>query len=92
VVARELSNGASVLVAEQPTAGLDVKASEGVHRKMMELKSKGVGILLVSADLDEILKLSDRILVIFEGRIVGEFSRDNCDMQKIARLMLGASA
>lgn len=92
VVARELSNGASVLVAEQPTAGLDVKASEGVHQRMMELKSKGVGILLVSADLDEILKLSDRILVIFEGRIVGEFSRDNCDIQKIARLMLGASA
>ncbi|MCX8181747.1 MAG: ABC transporter ATP-binding protein [Candidatus Methanomethyliaceae archaeon] len=90
VVARELSNGASILIAEQPTAGLDVKASEGVHQKMMELKSKGVGILLVSADLDEIVRLSDRILVIFEGRIVGEFTRDNCDIQKIARLMLGA--
>lgn len=92
VVARELSNGARILVAEQPTAGLDVKASEGVHQKMMELKSKGAGILLVSADLDEVVKLSDRILVIFEGKIVGEFTRDNCDMQKIARLMLGAPA
>lgn len=92
VVARELSNGARILVAEQPTAGLDVKASEAVHQKMMELRSKGVGILLVSADLDEIVKLSDRILVVFEGKVVGEFSRDNLDIQKIARLMLGAPA
>lgn len=92
VVARELSNGASILVAEQPTAGLDVRASEAVHQKMMELRSKGVGILLVSADLDEIVKLSDRILVFFEGRIVGEFTREAIDIHKIAKLMLGAPA
>ncbi|MGC8936507.1 MAG: ABC transporter ATP-binding protein [Candidatus Methanomethylicaceae archaeon] len=92
VVARELSNGAQILVAEQPTAGLDVKASEAVHQKMMELRSKGAGILLVSADLDEIFKLSDRIMVMYEGRIVGEFTRESIDLQKIAKLMLGASA
>jgi len=91
VVARELSNGANIVVAEQPTAGLDVKASEAVHQKLMELRSKGVAALLISADLDEIIKLSDRIVVMYGGKFVGEFTHDSLDIQKLARLMLGSA-
>lgn len=90
IVARELSNGGLVLIAEQPTAGLDIKASEAVHQKLVELRSMGVGILLVSSDLDEIMKLSDRICVIFGGKIVGEFMPENLDVERLSRLMLGA--
>ena len=91
VVARELTQRSNILVAEQPTAGLDVKASEAVHQKLIELKTKGAAVLLVSADLDEIIKLSDRILVIYNGRFVGEFNYDSLDIQKLARMMLGAN-
>ncbi|MBC7120817.1 MAG: ABC transporter ATP-binding protein [Candidatus Methanosuratus sp.] len=90
IVARELSNGGEVLIAEQPTAGLDIKASEAVHQELVALRSKGIGILLVSSDLDEIIKLSDRICVIFGGRIVGEFVPENLDIERLSRLMLGA--
>jgi simple sugar transport system ATP-binding protein len=76
VVAREVSRDPSVLVAAQPTRGLDVGAIEFVHRRLVAEQNEGRAILLVSFELDEILSLSDRILVIYEGRIVGEYSRD----------------
>jgi len=90
VVARELTQGSNIIIAEQPTAGLDVKASQAVHQKLIELRSKGTGVLLVSSDLDEIIRLSDRILVIFNGMFVGEFTRDTLDIQKLAGMMLGS--
>jgi len=90
VVARELSNGAEVVIAEHPTAGLDVKATEAVHDELLELKSRGVAVLLLSADLDEIVKLSDRLLVMYGGRFVGEFPAGCLDMQKLAKMMLGS--
>ncbi|HUQ23649.1 MAG TPA: ABC transporter ATP-binding protein [Gaiellaceae bacterium] len=73
VLAREIDRNPKVLIAAQPTRGLDVGAIEFVHRRLVEERDEGRGILLVSLELDEILSLSDRILVIFEGRIVGEF-------------------
>jgi len=90
VVARELAQGSNIVIAEQPTAGLDVKASQAVHQRLIELRSKGAGVLLVSSDLDEIIKLSDRILVMFNGKFVGEFTHDTLDIQRLARLMLGS--
>jgi simple sugar transport system ATP-binding protein len=90
VVARELQQGSNVIVAEQPTAGLDVKATESVHQRLAELRSKGVGIILVSADLDEIIKLSDRIIVMYNGKFVGEFTHDELDIPKLARMMIGS--
>ena len=72
VLAREFSGEPKVLVAAGPTRGLDVGAIEFVHRRLVEERDEGRGILLVSLELDEILSLSDRILVIFEGRIVGD--------------------
>jgi simple sugar transport system ATP-binding protein len=73
VIAREVSRDPTVLVAAQPTRGLDVGAIEFVHRRLVQERDEGRAILLVSFELDEILSLSDRILVIYEGRIVGEY-------------------
>ncbi len=73
VLAREIDRDPKVLVAGQPTRGLDVGAIEFVHRRLLSERDEGRAILLVSLELDEILSLSDRILVIYEGRIVGEF-------------------
>ena len=76
VVAREVSRDPQVLIAAQPTRGLDVGAIEFVHRRLVQERDEGRGILLVSLELDEILSLSDRILVIYEGQIVGEYGPD----------------
>jgi general nucleoside transport system ATP-binding protein len=76
VIAREVSRDPNLLVAAQPTRGLDVGAIEFVHRRLVQERDEGRAILLVSFELDEILSLSDRILVIYEGRIVGEYPPD----------------
>jgi general nucleoside transport system ATP-binding protein len=76
VVAREVSRNPSVLIAAQPTRGLDVGAIEFVHRRLVEQRDAGKAVLLVSLELEEILSLSDRILVLYEGRIVAEFPPD----------------
>jgi general nucleoside transport system ATP-binding protein len=76
VVAREVSRNPRVLIAAQPTRGLDVGAIEFVHRQLVGERDSGRAVLLVSLELDEILSLSDRILVMYEGRIVGEYKPD----------------
>ena len=73
VIAREVERDPRVLIAAQPTRGLDVGAIEFVHRRLVAERDEGRAILLVSLELEEILSLSDRILVLYEGRIVGEF-------------------
>ena len=73
VLAREIDRDPKVLIAAQPTRGLDVGAIEFVHRRLVEERDEGRGVLLVSLELEEILSLSDRILVMYEGEIVGEF-------------------
>jgi len=88
VVAREIARDPSVLVAAQPTRGLDVGAIEYLHRRLVEERDEGRAILLISLELDEILSLSDRILVIYEGRIVGEHARDTTE-EEIGLEMLG---
>jgi general nucleoside transport system ATP-binding protein len=76
VIAREVSRDPSVLIAAQPTRGLDVGAIEFVHRRLVEQRDAGKAVLLVSLELEEIVSLSDRILVLYEGRIVAEFPPD----------------
>jgi ABC-type uncharacterized transport system ATPase subunit len=76
VIAREVARNPSVLIAAQPTRGLDVGAIEFVHRRLVEQRDAGKAVLLVSLELEEILSLSDRILVLYEGRIVAEFPPD----------------
>jgi simple sugar transport system ATP-binding protein len=76
VLAREIDRDPKVLIAAQPTRGLDVGAIEFVHRRLVEERAEGRAVLLVSLELEEILSLADRILVLYEGRIVGEFAPD----------------
>ena len=73
ILAREIDRDPKVLIAAQPTRGLDVGAIEFVHRRLIEERDEGRAILLVSLELEETLSLADRILVIFEGEIVGEY-------------------
>ncbi len=88
VAAREIARDPSVLIAAQPTRGLDVGAIEYLHRRLVAERDEGRAILLVSLELEEILSLSDRILVIYEGRIVGEHTGDITE-EEIGLEMLG---
>jgi simple sugar transport system ATP-binding protein len=89
VIAREVSRDPSVLVAAQPTRGLDVGAIEFVHRRLVEQRDAGKAVLLVSLELEEILSLSDRILVLYEGRIVAELPPDASE-EEVGIAMTGA--
>lgn len=92
VVARELDGEPKLLVVVQPTRGLDVHAVAAVQERLLAEAKKGCGIVLVSLDLDEVLSLADRVLVMFEGRFNGEFaSGPKADRQLIGRHMLGAA-
>jgi len=90
VFAREMEADPSLLIAAQPTRGVDIGAIESIHRKIIEARDKRKGVLLVSAELDEILSLADRILVMYEGEIMAEFKRGEADERKIAEYMTGA--
>lgn len=92
ILARQIGLGARVLIAVQPTRGLDVGATEFVHRQLIAERERGVAILLISTDLDEILSLSDRVAVMYEGRINGELDQPPFDVNRLALLMAGASA
>ena len=89
ILARELESSPSLLVAAHPTRGLDIGAASFVHEQMIAARERGVGILLISADFDEILEMSDRILVCFEGQIMGEFSGKNPPIEEISLAMTG---
>ncbi|CAN5659290.1 ABC transporter ATP-binding protein [soil metagenome] len=89
IIARELHREPSVLLAVQPTRGLDVGAIEFVHSQIVAERDRGRGVLLISFDLDETLDLSDRILVIYHGRIVGEFAGETVNRAELGLLMGG---
>ena len=89
IVARELSKDPSVVLASQPTRGLDVGVIEYVHSRLLNLRGEGKGILLISSDLEEILKLSDRIAVIYEGRIVSFEDPQTTNEKRLGLLMAG---
>jgi simple sugar transport system ATP-binding protein len=92
VVAREFSRKPEIIIASQPTRGLDVGAIEYIHQKILEMREENKAILLVSADLDEICSLSDRIAVIYEGKIVGERYPQKTNEEELGLLMAGGSA
>ncbi len=89
ILAREFSFESPVLVVSQPTRGVDIGAIEFIHEKILEKRNAGCAILLVSADLDELFRLSDRMLTLFEGRITGEFMAGEIDKQGIGYYMTG---
>lgn len=89
ILARELEKDTDLLVAVHPTRGLDIGATKYVHDKMIEARDRGAGVLLISADFDEVLKLSDRIAVMFEGEIAGLYSGVNPPIGEISLAMAG---
>ncbi len=91
IIAREVTEDAKLVIANQPTRGLDIGATEFVRQTLMDVRNSNRSVLLISADLEEILALSDRIAVMFGGRIVGVLNRDEADVQKIGLLMGGVT-
>ena len=89
LLARELSRAPRLIICEEPTQGLDVGATEYVRKMLLAERSRGGGILLVSSDLDEVMSLSDRIAVLYEGEIVGVIDGDTVDVATIGELMAG---
>jgi simple sugar transport system ATP-binding protein len=92
VIAREFSAGAGVLVVAQPTRGVDIGAAEYIHEQLLAERAKGAAILLISEDLDEVMSMSDRIIVLLEGEITGEVPRGGADVGQIGLLMTGVVA
>lgn len=90
IVAREIDKEHKLLVAVQPTRGLDVGAIEYIHKQLMASRDTGKAVLLVSLELDEVMNLSDRILVMYEGEIVGELDPKNTTVQELGLYMSGA--
>ena len=89
-MARELSRSPAVLVADQPTRGLDVAAVEDVWNKIRDAADRGIGVLLNSSDLDEVLQLATRVVVIVRGQIAGEVEPGAVDAEALGLLMGGA--
>jgi simple sugar transport system ATP-binding protein len=89
IVGREFSDEIKLLIAAQPTRGIDIGAIEFIHRRILEQRDKGTAVLLVSAELDEILGLSDRIAVLYDGKIMDVIDAQDADREKIGLLMAG---
>lgn len=89
VVARELSGDPTLIVTAHPTRGLDIHAAKFVHTRLIQARNRGKAIILVSSELDELLELSDRIAVMFNGEIVGMVNPNNTNQQELGKLMLG---
>ncbi|MFB3897517.1 MAG: heme ABC transporter ATP-binding protein, partial [bacterium] len=91
IIARELSRNPKLLIAAQPTRGLDIGATEFVHQKLISVRDQGVAVLLVSADLSEIMVLSDRIAIMYEGRIVATVHADKTSVRELGLYMTGVT-
>ena len=92
IVAREFDIKPRLVLVAQPTRGVDIGATEFIHRKLIELRDAGTAVLLVSAELDEVLSLSDRVVVIYGGRLVGEVDPKSASEEEIGLMMTGAKA
>jgi simple sugar transport system ATP-binding protein len=92
IIAREVTNDPDLLIAAQPTRGLDVGAIEYVHKALVRQRDVDKAVLLVSLELDEVMNVSDRIAVIFEGKIVGTFDAKEADMEKLGLMMAGGTS
>jgi len=90
IVAREMDKNPDLLVAVQPTRGLDVGAIEYIHKQLVAARDNGKGVFLVSLELDEVMNVSDRILVMYEGEIVGEFDPKTTTVEELGLYMAGA--
>ena len=89
IVARELARPIKLLLANQPTRGLDVGSIEFIHRRIVKARDQGVAVLLVSAELDEIMSLSDRIAVMYKGQILDTLEAETATREQLGLLMAG---
>lgn len=89
ILARELMLNPQVIVAMQPTRGMDVGAAEYVHKRLLEARERGCSILLISTELEEVMALSDRIAVLYKGELLGTMDRESADLDRIGQLMAG---
>ncbi len=89
VLGREIDRNPDVLLVGQPTRGVDIGAIEFIHRRLIAMRDAGKAILLVSVELDEIMSLSDRILVMFDGEIVGELAQADATETRLGLMMAG---
>ena len=89
LMGRELISNPDVIVAAQPTRGLDVSAVDSIHKLIINQRDNGSAILLISEDLDELFKLSDRILVLYEGKVMKEVEIENASIDSIGLAMAG---
>ena len=92
VLAREIERSPKVLLVGQPTRGVDIGAIEFIHRRLVALRDEGVAILIVSVELEEIMSLSDRVIVMCGGRITGERRREATDTGDLGLLMAGVDS
>lgn len=90
IIAREIGMDPDFLIASQPTRGVDIGAIEDIHKAIIKARDNGKAILLISAELDEILSLSDRIFVMYESKFTGQFMREDASEQELAKYMTGA--
>ncbi len=91
VIAREMNENSPLLLACQPTRGVDIGAIESIRKSILDAKTNGSSVLLISSDLEEILSLSDRILVMYEGKITGILNISEANEENLGLLMMGAS-
>ena len=89
VIAREFSGNAEVLLVAQPTRGIDIGAAEYIHEQLLTQRSQGKAILLISEDLDEVMALSDRLVVMYEGSVMGRVNRKDATIEQVGLLMSG---
>jgi simple sugar transport system ATP-binding protein len=89
IVARELSRDIKLIIASQPTRGLDVGSIEFIHKQLVRIRDEGAAVLLVSSELDEVLGLADRVAVMFEGKITSLVDRNNTDRRTTGLFMAG---
>ena len=89
VIGKWLSMNPTILLLDEPTRGVDIGAKQEIYRLMEELTAKGVGILFVSSEMEEVLSMSDRVLVMHEGHIAGELTRDTASEESIMHLATG---
>jgi general nucleoside transport system ATP-binding protein len=87
IIGREYGQGPKLLLVSQPTRGVDIGAIEFIHRKLIELRDAGAAILLVSAELEEVLSLADRVMVMYRGKIVGDVDPRLADHAEIGLMM-----
>lgn len=91
MLAKWIGAGSKVLILDEPTRGVDVGAKKEIYSLMKELTERGVGIIMVSSDLPEVIGVSDRVIVVHEGKIAGELSKESLSEEKIMTLATGGS-